>query len=458
MKNKGLFIAIPLIAVLLGVAGIYYVFFMPRAADIDARIPEPELAAVASKAAAGILEKGTGKASAETASWTQFLGKDRSNIALSETGLLSSFPKNGPEVLWRAATGEGYAGAVVSGGRVFFLDYDQEKKMDAARCLSLTDGKEIWRYSYKVKVKRNHGMSRTTPATDGKFLVTFGPMCQVVCLKNSTGELVWKKDLAQEYGSVVPPWYAGQCPLIDGKDVILAPAGKEILLERVELATGKRKWAVKNPGGMDMTHSSVMPVSFNGKKYFIYCASAGSVLVSADSGEVKWVDDTWKINIANVPSPIQAGPDRILYTGGYDAGAKLIKLSETAGRVSFKDVFKVKAGIFGSQQSTPIFYDGFAYGVIQSGNLACLDLEKGAQVWKSDKKFGLAPLIIADGKIYVIDDMRGILYIVEAKPGGYKELGSAKVFNGREIWSPIALAGGKLIAKDLTELVCVKVK
>ncbi|MEI7904163.1 MAG: hypothetical protein WCI43_01960, partial [Candidatus Firestonebacteria bacterium] len=263
------------------------------------------------------------------------------------------------------------------------------------------------------------------------------------------------KYLVKEFGSTVPPWYAGQCPLIDGEDVLLAPGGKDILIMRVGLSDGRIKWSVGNPGGYEMTHSSIMPVEFKGKKYFLYCASAGSVLVSAD-GRLQFIDASWKINIANVPSPIQVSEELVLYTGGYDTGSKMIRLKEEGGKVGFEEVFKVKAQLFGSQQSTPAVYKGNIYGVIQAGNLACMDL-KGKVLWKSGRRFGLAPFLIADDMIYIVDDMQGFLYLVEASPQGYKELGAAKIFNGHEIWAPLAVAGGRMIGKDLTEMVCFKV-
>jgi len=37
----------------------------------------------------------------------------------------------------------------------------------------------------------------------------------VVCLDAVTGELKWGLDLVREFGATVPPWYTGQCPLID---------------------------------------------------------------------------------------------------------------------------------------------------------------------------------------------------------------------------------------------------
>lgn len=44
------------------------------------------------------------------------------------------------------------------------MDYDREKKEEALRCLSIKDGREIWRYAYPNSLKRDHGVTRTVPA------------------------------------------------------------------------------------------------------------------------------------------------------------------------------------------------------------------------------------------------------------------------------------------------------
>jgi hypothetical protein len=47
---------------------------------------------------------------------------------------------------------------------------------------------------------------------------------------------------------------------------------------------------------------------------------------------------------------------------------------------------------------------------------------------------------------------------VEASTGGYKELASAQILGGHDVWAPLALSDGKLIVRDLGRLVCLKVK
>ena len=184
---------------------------------------------------AGTLLPGKGVPSTDAGSWPQFRGADRTNIAETREKLLRSWPAGGPEALWRIPVGDGHAGAAVHKGRVFLLDYDEQKKEDVVRCLSLADGAEIWRYTYSVVIKPQHGMSRTVPAVTDDYVVTLGPKGHVRCLEMETGKLVWKMDLVEEYGTRIPPWYTGQCPLIDGDVVILAPGeiGRASCRERV---------------------------------------------------------------------------------------------------------------------------------------------------------------------------------------------------------------------------------
>jgi len=107
--------------------------------------------------------------------WPRFRGPNYDAISSEKGTLATAWPAEGPRVLWSVDVGEGYAGAAVLDGRAYLLDYDQGKQADVVRCLSLNDGKEIWRYSYPVKVKRDHGMSRTVPAVTDKYIVTLGP-------------------------------------------------------------------------------------------------------------------------------------------------------------------------------------------------------------------------------------------------------------------------------------------
>jgi outer membrane protein assembly factor BamB len=405
----------------------------------------------------GKLIPSDGKPAELPGGWPRFRGHDGDAISKESTSLLRTWEASGPRQLWATDVGEGFAGAAVLNGRVYVMDYDREHKQDALRCLSFADGREIWRYSYPVSVKRNHGMSRTVPAVNDRVVIALGPKCHVVCLNPLTGELRWGLDLVQQYGTTVPQWYAGQCPLLDNTNLILAPGGKNALLAALDSETGTERWRTPNPRGWKMTHSSVVPAEFEGERMYVYCANNGVVGVSATNGAILWECLDWKISLATVPSPVMLEGGRIFLSGGYGAGSLMLQLKKENGGLAVHLLFRLGPEVFGATQHTPILYGHHLYGVRADGKFVCLT-EDGKVVWTSGtaQPFGLGSFILADGVLLAMNDS-GLLRLIEATPDRYHLLAQAEVLTGHESWGPLALADGRLIARDLTRMVCLDV-
>lgn len=399
---------------------------------------------------------GDGKPSDLPGAWAEFRGPNHDGVLIDSAPLLDTWAPGEPKALWTIDVGEGYAGPAVRNGCIYLMDYDRDAQADTVRCLSLADGREIWKFSYPLAVKRNHGMSRTVPAVTDDFVVSLGPKCHVSCLDAKTGEFKWGIDLVREYGTVVPAWYAGQCPLIDGDRVILAPAGSSLMIA-VELATGKVIWKTPNPRDWKMTHVSIAPMQLGDRKTYVYCGHRGVAGVAADDGSLLWETQEWKISIATVATPVPVPGERLFLSGGYEAGAMMLQLANEDGKWSAKPLFRLGADTFGATQQTPVLFEDHLYGVRPNGELVCLDLE-GKVLWASGAglRFGLGPFMIADGKVFVLDD-DGDLAMVAAKPDAFQLLGQAKVLEGHDAWGPLAIAGNRLIARDLTRMVCLDI-
>lgn len=394
-----------------------------------------------------------GSGASTSGSWPCFRGDGRDAIAQEASGLARSWPAGGPPKLWSVKMlGPGHAGAAIRNGRVYVLDYDIRQRADVLRCLSLADGSEIWRHSYPVLIKDNHGISRTVPAVTDQYVVALGPMGHVTCVRTDNGERVWQIDLCAQYNTKIPSWYAGQCPLVDGNRAIIAPGGKALMIA-VDLASGQVAWQTPNPNGWQMTHASIIPAQVGGRTIYTYPASGGVIGVSPSDGTLLWQYPDWTVRTANVPSPVPVGDGRLLITGGYGAGSMLLDVSGESPR----EVWRIPQATFGSHQHTPIFYQNHLFGVSMDEQLVCLDLQ-GKRVWSSGhtKRFGIGPYIIADGMIYVLAD-DGTLVLAEASTSGYRELARAKVLPGPDAWAPIALAGTRLVLRDRDTMVCLDV-
>lgn len=406
---------------------------------------------------AGKLIPGDGKATELPGNWPQFRGPNRDGMATDPAKLSRDWKTTPPRELWALDVGEGYAGVAVRNGRVYLLDYDRDAKQSALRCLSLADGEEIWRYTYPLTIKRNHGMTRTVPTLAGEFVFALDSKCNVLCLDAGSGELKWSVSLVREFGATVPEWYAGQCPLVDGDKVILAPGGKDALLLALDLATGRPLWQTPNPNGWKMTHSSVVPMDFEGRRLYVYCANKGVVGVDAKDGALLWETTDWKIAIATVPSPVPLTEGRIFLTGGYGAGSLMLQLEAPGGKFTARTLYKLPPEVFGATQHTPILKDGCLYGARADGRFVCLGLD-GKVIWASGptETFGLGSFLMADALMFAVNDS-GKLRLFDASPAKFNLLGEIQPLTNRESWAPMALAGNRLLLRDLTRLVCLDV-
>ncbi len=400
--------------------------------------------------------------------WPRFRGELFDNINKENVRLISKWGSAGPRILWKLNLGEGHAAPAVYDGRVYVLDYDETKKEDALRCFSLLSGEELWRRSYHVHLKRNHGLSRTIPAVTKDYVLTIGPRCQVMCCDRSSGALLWGFDLGREFQAEVPFWYTGQCPLIDHDTAIIAVGGKSLIIA-VDCKTGKKVWETPNPHNWKMSHSSLMPMTFNGRKMYVYCAIGGVCGIAAsgpDRGRILWETTEFAPNVV-APSPVVMDEGRIFASAGYGAGSALLQLRAGSGGFSVKVLQKLKPleGL-ASEQQTPVYYGGYLYGILpkDAGGLrnqfvCCKGNDCSKIVMSSGKteRFGLGPYILADGKFFILND-DGEMTIAKASPAGFTVLDKARIIEGQDSWGPIAITAGYLLMRDSKTLVCLDIR
>lgn len=401
--------------------------------------------------------------------WPVFRGERADNIYRSDIPLIDRFDGTPPQVLWSVDLGEGHAGAAIYKGFVYVLDYDEEIRADMLRCFDLVSGEEIWRRWYNVLVRRNHGMSRTVPAVTENYILTIGPRGHVMCVDRHTGDLLWGIDLEMAYGTEIPLWYTGQCPLIIHDSVaVIAPGGTALMIG-VCCSTGEVLWETPNPNQWNMSHSSVVPYSFDGQKMLLYVATGGAVGVAADgpeAGMLLWETAQWNHPVT-AASPVGMPDGKIFLTAGYGAGSALLQLSRHGTGFDVEVLMSYRPGEgLSSEQQTPVLVDGYLFGVMPKdartlrNQLVCVSPDDPTQiVWSSGPtaRFGLGPYIVAGDNFYLLDD-DATLIIVQKNTRAYVELDRIKLFDGHDAWAPLAIADGYMVLRDDRTMICIDLR
>jgi outer membrane protein assembly factor BamB len=411
--------------------------------------------------------------------WPQYLGPKRNGTS-SQKGILRTWHKNGPEVLWTIDVGIGFGGPIAKDGKVYLLDRDDQVG-DNLRCFDLTNGKELWNFAYEAPGSVMFPGSRSVPALDGNHVYSCGPYGDLYCTDNNTHKPIWNKNVWTDFGGEeIPTWAITQCPLVYGDLLILASQTPQAGVVAYEKLTGKVKWTTPSLGPVGYVSPAIIKVGREDHIVMITASvggrgtsGSGGRVVGIDplTGEILWEYTNWQCPIP-VPSAIDAGEGRVIITGGYEAGTAMIKVEKKAdGSYEVTELYKNVE--FGAHTQPPVLYNGFVYAQYSTNErrdgLVCWSMD-GQIMWKTKRspEFMRGGMILADGLILATDGEK-TLYLIEPDSSEFKALASAVLLVadpgeeqmvemfGTQNWAPLALVDGKLLIRDQSKLMCVKV-
>lgn len=422
--------------------------------------------------------------------WPQFLGPERNSTSPQEN-ILRSWPESGPEVLWRVDVGIGYGGPVVKDGKVYLLDRDDEMG-DIMRCFDLSSGNELWKFEYESPGTVMFPGSRSVPTLDGNFIYSCGQNGELYCIDINTQKANWNKNIWTDYGGKpntgertrepggFPAWAISQCPLVYGDLLIVASQAPEAGVVAYDKLSGEVKWLTPSLGLTGYVSPAI--VKIDGDDHLVMVTASGGgrgqpivpgsiVGMDPTSGDILWEYTDWVCHIP-VPSAIDAGENRVLVIGGYELGAVMVQVEKGEdGKYGTTELFKTED--FGDQTKPAILHEDYFYAQYGTNNkrdgLTCMNMD-GEIMWKTkrDPDFNKGSMILADGLILATDGSTK-LFLIEPDSSGFKPLASAELLVAAELddpraarfgvqnWAPIALSDGKLLIRDQSQMLCVKV-
>jgi outer membrane protein assembly factor BamB len=379
--------------------------------------------------------------------WPQWRGPNRDGIS-SETGLLKSWPKAGPKILWRVPSGEGYAGIVIAKGRGYTMIGQSGNEFITS--FDPANGKEIWRTKSDGLFYNDQGNGpRSTPIVDGELVFGLSGNGKLHALNTKDGRAAWMHDLRAEYGGKMPEWGISTTPLVEGELLIVDVGGKAgHSVMAFDKRTGKVVWKSESdiPG-----YSAPIAATINGLRQVFVFTGSGLVALAPSDGKFfsryDW-DTRYDVNAA---TPIFIAPDKVLIASGYGKGCALLQSQTSNGKATLREVWRSRD--MASHFSSPVLHNNHLYGFDESF-LTCMDVSTGQPRWQQ-RGFNKGSLLYADGHLIVLGEY-GNLALVEATPAGYQEKASAQMLKGKS-WTMPTLANGRLYLRNQSEMLCVDV-
>lgn len=398
---------------------------------------------------------------AASGEWPQFRGPNRDGIS-SDTGLLKEWPSDGPPLAWKTSgLGRSFSSVSVSGGKVFTMG----KIGDAEHIIALdaNGGRKLW--STPIGRGRGNGGGmpgpRCTPTVDGDLVYGMGIDGDLACVEMGTGNLVWKKSLADDFGGrMMSSWGFSESPLIDGDKVICTPGGDRATMVALNKKSGQTIWTTTGGRSGGAAYASPVVADVGGVRQYITLVGAGVIGVAAKDGKVLWTYAKVANGTANCPTPVVKG-DLVFCSTGYDTGSALLKLSARGGDVRADEQYFLNGRTFQNHHGGFVVVDNHVYGGHGNNNglPICVELRSGKVAWGPSRGpgSGSASVCYADGHVYFRYE-GGDVALIEATPSRMTVKSSFKAPVSTPSWSHPAVTGGKLYLRDQDQLLCYDVK
>ena len=409
--------------------------------------------------------------------WQQWRGPF-SNGSADEQGLVSDL--NDPQnTLWTIDLPGPSAGTpIISNSKVFVTSTDNDSDKLYAICIDEKTGKQIWQKHISngsEKLPRNN-MTSSSPAASGKMVIFTYDNGDMIAL-DYDGEILWKRNLSRDHGSVSIKFGYSSTPLIHNDRVFVqvlrrpksyrGPERDDLdsLLLVLDPDNGKTLHKVTRPTNMDDescdAYSSPIPVEFGSKSEVVVGGANFITGHNPKTGAELWRYGTnpSKKSLQRVIPSSTVGKAGIVFAAQSRSGDLYAIKPGQKATLTDKDLkwtFTDKT----TDSPSPLYYKGNLYLLdgTKTQTFRCIDAANGKLVWESkldvDGSMYASPTA-ADGKIYCISE-KSKAFVIAAGPEF--KLISTRDFDEGISRASIAIANKRVFVRTGRKLHCFATK
>ena len=387
-----------------------------------------------------------------------------------DKGLLSQWPEAGPELVFETEdAGKGYSTPLVVGDKVYITGLNEDGTQEVFQCYTL-DGKKQYAVEYGNPWKQSYPETRTTPAImDGKAYVISG-MAEIVCINIADGKILWKVDGGTNYERQTGMWGTAECPLVYDDKVIYTPCGQQTTMVALNRNTGEEIWKTRAIGEKSGYVSPIM-IEYKGKRQIIGSTCQTVVGVNPDNGEIEWTFDDWgprhsgggggrfRDNIA--PNSALYKDGKIFFCHGYDINGFQLQLADDLKSVTCT----WRTETLDTHHGGYVLVNGKIFGSNwinnNDGAWCCVDWNTGETNYETKWTGGAGKgsIISADNKLFIYDERRGFVGLVNPTPEKFDVVSKFRIAKGSgPYWAHMSIDNGILYLRHGEYFAAYKIK
>lgn len=399
--------------------------------------------------AAAILTATAVASNQTTGDWPQWRGPNRDGRS-AETGLLTSWPPEGPRLVWKASgAGTGYSSMSTSEGRLYTVGARGGREY--VHAFDVATGRKLWEVDNGAEFTNDHGNGpRSTPTIDGSRLYVLGASGDLTCLDKVSGTRIWSVNVLRTFGGRNPTWGLSESPLVAGNRVLVNAGGPNASIVALDKTSGRVLWRTQSDGA---GYSSAVLQRVGDVEQAVFFTASRAIGVDVRDGRLLWEYPRVANRVANIATPV-VYRNFVFLSSDYGTGAALLRLEPNGNRVTANEVYFTRA--MRNHHSSSVLVDGTLYG-FSSAILTALRFEDGTELWKH-RSVGKGSLVHADGHLYLFSE-NGVVGLAEATPEGYREKGRFEIPRGAlPTWAHPIISNGRLYLRDQDTIYAYDVK